>query len=74
MASKTLFVGVDVGASELVMVVRRNGKPGKVKTFTNTPEGHAVLMGWQASVQGVPGGDWHLSPGHRGGVKPRAGD
>ena len=46
MASKTLFVGIDVGASELVIVVRRNGKPGKVKTFTNTPEGHTALIGY----------------------------
>ena len=46
MASKVIFAGIDVGASELVVTVRRNGKPGKVKTFTNTPEGHAALMGY----------------------------
>ncbi len=27
-------------------MVRRNGKPGKVKTFTNTPEGHTALIGY----------------------------
>jgi transposase len=46
MASKVIFAGIDVGASELVVTVRRNGKPGKVKTFTNTPEGHAAIIGY----------------------------
>jgi len=35
-----------VGASELVIVVRRNGKLGKVKTFSNTPEGHTAIIAY----------------------------
>ncbi len=35
-----------MGASELVIVVRRNGKPGKVKTFSNTPEGHTAIIAY----------------------------
>jgi transposase len=46
MASKVIFAGIDVGASELVVTARRNGKPGKVKTFTNTPEGHAAIISY----------------------------
>jgi len=29
-----------------VVTVRHNGKPGKVKTFTNTPEGHVAIIGY----------------------------
>jgi len=36
------YVGIDVGASELVVVI--NGKPGKAKTFSNIPEGHNALI------------------------------
>lgn len=46
MASKMIFAGIDVGAAELVVTVRRSGKAGKAKTFSNTPEGHVALIGY----------------------------
>jgi transposase len=35
--------GIDVGSKELVLVVRRNGKPSKAKTFENSPEDRELL-------------------------------
>jgi len=43
---RTIFAGIDVGAAELVVTLRRNGKTGKVKTFSNTPERHAALINY----------------------------
>ena len=42
--TKQTYVGIDVGASELVVVIIRNGKPGKAKNFSNTPEGRNALI------------------------------
>lgn len=41
---KMIFAGIDIGSAENVVVVSRNKKPGKEKTFTNTPEGHLALI------------------------------
>lgn len=38
------FVGIDVGSKELVMVVRKNGKSHKSRTFPNTYEGHSRII------------------------------
>lgn len=37
------FVGIDVGADELVIVLRKDGKPSNPQTIANTPAGHAQL-------------------------------
>jgi len=37
-------VGIDVGAKELVLVLRQNKKSCEVKTFDNTPQGHKKLI------------------------------
>jgi len=36
--------GIDVGAKELVLVSRQNKRPGKTRTYDNTPEGHKKLI------------------------------
>lgn len=36
--------GIDVGASELVVVVSKNGKTGKARTFPNDPAGHKAVV------------------------------
>lgn len=43
---KMRYVGIDVGAKELVVVIRRNGKPGDAKTFDNTFEGRQKLVNY----------------------------
>jgi transposase len=35
------FAGIDVGAEDLVLAVRKNVKPFGPQTFTNTPAGRA---------------------------------
>lgn len=37
------FVGIDIGADELVVVVRKAGKPSNPQTVANSPAGHAQL-------------------------------
>jgi hypothetical protein len=34
-----VFAGIDVGAEELVLVIRKNGKPFNPQKFANTPSG-----------------------------------
>lgn len=41
---KMVFAGIDVGSAENVVVISRNKKTGKEKTFTNSPEGHLALI------------------------------
>jgi transposase len=36
--------GIDVGASELVVVVSKNGKTGKSRSFSNDPAGHKAIL------------------------------
>jgi transposase len=43
------YVGIDVGSKEVVVVIIRNGKVGKTKTFDNTPEGHAAIINYISS-------------------------
>ena len=38
------YCGIDVGGKELVVRIIRNGRLGKVKTFSNTTIGHAGLI------------------------------
>lgn len=39
-----LFAGIDVGAEELVLVIRKNGKFFNPQSFANTSAGHARLV------------------------------
>ncbi|MDO9213040.1 MAG: hypothetical protein Q7U23_04305 [Methylococcales bacterium] len=38
-----LFAGIDVGAEELVLVIRKNNKPLNPQKFTNTPSDRTRL-------------------------------
>jgi transposase len=40
----TQFAGIDVGAEELVLLIRKNGKPLEPQQFTNTPADRARLV------------------------------
>lgn len=39
-----LFAGIDVGAEELVLVLRKNGASMKAQKFVNSPAGHRQLV------------------------------
>ena len=43
-ASKPLYAGIDVGAEELLLVIRNNGTSYKAQKFTNTPADRARLV------------------------------
>jgi len=43
-AKPALFAGIDVGAEELILVIRKNGKPFDPQKFTNTPADCARLV------------------------------
>lgn len=42
--SPVVFAGIDVGAEELVLVLRKNGISLKAQKFANTPAGHQQLV------------------------------
>jgi transposase len=42
--SKPLFAGIDVGAEELILVIRKNGTSYKAQKFANTPADRARLV------------------------------
>ncbi len=48
-----LFAGIDVGAEELVLVLRKNGKPSNPQTFANTSAGHASLIKKLCKLSGI---------------------
>ena len=41
---KLIFAGIDVGAEELILVIRQNGTPFKPQKFANTPADRARLV------------------------------
>ncbi|MEQ1546548.1 transposase [Methyloglobulus sp.] len=47
------FAGIDVGAEELVLVIRKNGKPFGPQKFTNTPVDRTRLVKKLVKLQGV---------------------
>jgi transposase len=54
MMSKTAqFAGIDVGAEELVLVVRKNATSMKAQTFANTPTDRARLVAKLAKLPGL---------------------
>lgn len=50
---KSLSAGIDVGAEELVLVVRKNGTPHPPQKFTNTPADRARLVKKLVSLPGI---------------------
>ena len=51
--AKPLFAGIDVGAEELVLVIRKNGTPFKPQKFDNTPSDRARLVKKLAKMPGI---------------------
>ena len=50
--SKPSFAGIDVGAEELILTIRKNGTSYKAQKFTNTPADRARLV---KKMLGMPG-------------------
>jgi transposase len=50
---KPLFAGIDVGAEELILVIRKNGTPYKAQKFTNTPADRARLVKRLVNLPGI---------------------
>jgi len=51
--AKLPFAGIDVGAEELILIIRKNGTPFKAQKFTNTPADRARLVKKLAKMDGV---------------------
>jgi len=52
-AQPTLFAGIDVGAEELVLVIRKNGKPFDPQKFSNTPADRTRLVNKLVKLTGI---------------------
>jgi transposase len=52
-AKPSLFAGIDVGAEELVLVIRKDGKPFDPQEFANRPSGRARLVKKLAKLPGI---------------------
>ena len=53
LAKPDLFAGIDVGADELVLVIRQGGKAFKAQKFANTPSDRARLVNKLAKLPGI---------------------
>ena len=51
--SRSLFAGIDVGAEELILVIRKSSVPYKAQKFTNTPADRARLVKKLVSLPGI---------------------
>lgn len=51
-AAESTFAGIDVGAEELILLIRKNGTAYKVQKFTNTPADRTRLV---KKLVGMPG-------------------
>lgn len=51
--TKPLFAGIDVGAEELILIIRKNGTSHKDQKFTNTPADRARLVKKLAHLPGI---------------------
>jgi transposase len=49
----SLFAGIDVGAEELVLTIRKNGKSHHPQKFTNTPADHTRLVKKLVKLPGI---------------------
>jgi hypothetical protein len=52
---KSLFAGIDVGAEELILTIRKNGTPYKAQKFANTHADRARLVKKMVSTKTVSG-------------------
>lgn len=52
-ASLWLFAGIDVGAEELVLVIRKNGKPFDPQKYANTPADRRRLVKKLSKLPGI---------------------
>ncbi len=52
-AKPDLFAGIDVGAEELILVIRKNGKPFDPQKFTNTPADRIRLVQKLVKLSGI---------------------
>src|SRR5665811_1279069 len=52
-ARDSLFAGIDVGAEELILVIRKNGKPFDPQKFTNTPADRIRLVQKLVKLPGI---------------------
>ncbi len=50
---KSLFAGIDVGAEELILVIRKNGTPHHPQKFANTPADRARLAKKLTALPGI---------------------
>jgi transposase len=50
---KSLFAGIDVGAEELILVIRKNGTPYKPQKFASTPADRARLVKKLVNLPGI---------------------
>ena len=50
---KSLFAGIDVGAEELILVIRKNSAPSKAQKFANTPADRARLVKKLVKLPGI---------------------
>lgn len=50
---KSLFAGIDVGAEELILTIRKNGTPYKAQKFANTHADRARLVKKMVSMPGI---------------------
>lgn len=48
-----MFAGIDVGAEELVVVIRENGTSGKAQKFTNTPAARKRIVQKMIKLPGI---------------------
>lgn len=51
--SQPLFAGIDVGAEELILIIRKNGASCKPQKFTNTPAGRTRLVEKMVKLPGI---------------------
>jgi transposase len=50
---KSLFAGIDVGAEELILIIRKNGTPYKAQKFANAPADRARLVKKLVNLPGI---------------------
>lgn len=51
--AESTFAGIDVGAEELILVIRKNSTAYKSQTFTNTPADRVRLVKKLVGIHGV---------------------
>ena len=51
--TQNLFAGIDVGADELVLVIRKNGKPFDPQKYANTPTERTRLVKKWVKLPGI---------------------